>query len=343
MEDDDTIVEETPILNVGDSDSGYKSEPQERAAIWEHYDSVRIKNDPNTRKALCKYCKKTLAADGPSNGTSSLHKHFPCRTSTLQTWKHDEGRIKKALIELFVVGEIPFKFVEHEAFINYTHACNGRVELPSRHKLSRLVSKYYIDERNNAPSNDKAIGYFIKKMPNARLYDDGKHFHVRCMAHILNLIVQEGLKIAVELRDVFFKYELVDDCYYRDLDRVPEHSDFDTIDDDVLNNTVSEMVKKVVQRMEVLFKTYKTRFDTVRPKSSSQQTRNHESSNQESSKAYGGDNDFVCDFLNLEESGSIESESELTRFPIVSQMKKEIEDGINKQNGREKGKECAED
>ena len=34
------------------------------------------------------------------------------------------------------------------------------------------------------------------------------------------------LKIAVELREVFFKYELVDDSYYRDLDRVPEHSDF---------------------------------------------------------------------------------------------------------------------
>ncbi|GJZ98957.1 zinc finger BED domain-containing protein RICESLEEPER 2 [Tanacetum coccineum] len=178
MEDDDTIVEETPILNVGDSDSGYKSEPQERAAIWEHYDSVRIKNDPNTRKALCKYCKKTLAADGPSNDVDKHLRHWETKP---------------------------------------------------------------------------------------------------------------------------------DFC-------VMVHDMVDTIDDDVLNNTVSEMVKKVVQRMEVLFKTYKTRFDTVRPKSSSQQTRNHESSNQESSKAYGGDNDFVCDFLNLEESGSIESESELTRY-----------------------------
>nr|GEY14939.1 zinc finger BED domain-containing protein RICESLEEPER 2 [Tanacetum cinerariifolium] len=99
----------------------------------------------------------------------------------------------------------------------------------------------------------------------------------------------------------------------------------DTFDDDVLNDTVTEMVKKVVQRMEVLFKTYKT------------------------SKAYGGDNDLVYDFLNLEESGSIESESELTRylneprirytrdfdilewwklnaprFPIVSRMEKDI-------------------
>ncbi|GJS34271.1 zinc finger BED domain-containing protein RICESLEEPER 2 [Tanacetum coccineum] len=523
MENDDTVVEETPIFNVHDSST--ESEPdvavkktskaktskrkrndkeeeeyeiyektiKERAPIWEHYDPKQKQQQTHLE------FKKNASGE--------------C-TSTLQTWKHDKGRIKKALIELFVVGELPFKFVEHEAFINYTHACNGRVVLPSRHKLSRDVSKYYLDERSkliaylakptttihlttdtwtstcqrtnymvvmanfidddwnmhkriinfrpikshraddisgdllkcivgwgiknvmamtvdNSPSNDKAIGYLIKKLPNARLYDDGKHFHVRCMAHVLNLIVQEGLKvknyhveclsnavryirqstqrikkfkacmkesglesnrflcgecptrwnskhdmlkIAIELRDAFFKYEVEDDCYYRDLDRVPEHSDFgackDIVEflekfkaktelisstskplahlffgeildvdkhlrhwetkpdfcmmvhdmvDDVLNDMVSEMVKKVVQRMEVLFKTYKIRFDTVGFNGSSRQTRNQESStqgssDQESSKAYGRDNDFVYDFLNLEESGLIESESELTRY-----------------------------
>ena len=212
-------------MDVDDSDSGYESEPtvvdkkapkakcskrkrndkeeeeyeiyektiKERAPIWQHYDPVRMKNNPNTRRALCKFCKKTLAADGPSNGTSSLHKHFPCPknplyvpktqkqqqthlefkknasgegTSTLQTWKHDEGRIKKALLDLFVVGEIPFKFVEHEVFFNYTHACNGRVVLPSRHKLSRDVSKYYLDERS------KLLAYLSKPTTTIHLTTD---------------------------------------------------------------------------------------------------------------------------------------------------------------------------
>ena len=102
-------------MDVEDSDSGYESEPtvvvkkapkakcskrkrndkeeeeyeiykktiKERAPIWQHYDPVRMKNNPNTRRALCKFCKKILAADGPSNGTSSLHKHFPCPKNPL--------------------------------------------------------------------------------------------------------------------------------------------------------------------------------------------------------------------------------------------------------------------
>ncbi|GJW91718.1 zinc finger BED domain-containing protein RICESLEEPER 2 [Tanacetum coccineum] len=516
--ENDTIVEETPMINVDESDSGNDSEPsvvvtkgpkaqsskrkrnddkeaqeeeyeiyertiKERAPIWQHFHPVRVKRD-GLRRALCKFCNKTLTAHD-ANGTSSL-----------QTWKHDESRIKKALINMFVVAESPFKFVEHDVFVEYTKACNGRFVLPSRHKLSKDVSKYYLDERtkdissdllkcivgwgiknvmtmtvDNAPSNDKALNYLIKKLPNAKIYDGGKHFHIRCMAHILNLIVKEGLKeknyhvdcvanvvkyiryssqrinnfkrcmeevnlesnrflcgecptrwnskhdmlkIACSLRDVFFKYELDDDCYNRDLERVSEHSyfgvcegvveflekfkpkielisssskplahiffreildidkhlcywatkpefcfmvddmvrkynkywgKFDELNDymyfatildptmkqhlvshgfkkmlkynmssesplpnDSFNAMVREMLKEVMNRMGVLFQTYKTRFDTVVSKSSSKKTKN-----QQSCKSYVGDNTFLDDFLNLEDSGSIEMDTELTR------------------------------
>lgn len=67
----------------------------------------------------------------------------------MDTWKHDEARIKKALLNLFAVGEVPFKFAHNEAFIEYTNALNGRVILPSRHTISRDVSNYYVEEKNN--------------------------------------------------------------------------------------------------------------------------------------------------------------------------------------------------
>ncbi|GJW86094.1 zinc finger BED domain-containing protein RICESLEEPER 2 [Tanacetum coccineum] len=247
---DDTIVEETPILNIDESDSGDSSEP-----------SVVVK-----KLQKLKVAKEKEMTTNKKKSTSSLKNR-----------KHDESRIKKALLNMFVVGEIPFKYVEHEVFVEFTNTCNGRFVLPSRHKLSRDVSKYYLDERSkllayltkattivhltidtwissckktnymvitayfiddewnmhkwiinfrpidshkvedissdllkciiswgiknvmtmtvdNAPSNDKELDHLIKKLPDAKIYDDGNHFHIRCMTHILNLIVKEGLK-----------------------------------------------------------------------------------------------------------------------------------------------------
>lgn len=48
---------------------------------------------------------------------------------------------------------------------------------------------------DNASSNDVAVGYLKRKMANLNgLIMDGDYLHMRCCAHILNLIVNEGLK-----------------------------------------------------------------------------------------------------------------------------------------------------
>ncbi|PWA37511.1 heparan-alpha-glucosaminide N-acetyltransferase [Artemisia annua] len=81
------------------------------------------------------------------------------------------------------------------------------------------------------------------------------------------------------------------------------------LSDDALNAMVREILKEVVNRMGVLLQTYKTRFDTVVSKSSSKKTKN-----QQSCKSYVGEIDFLDVFLNLEDSGSIEMDTELTRY-----------------------------
>ncbi|KAL4561325.1 hypothetical protein LXL04_033489 [Taraxacum kok-saghyz] len=45
---------------------------------------------------------------------------------------------------------------------------------------------------DNAKSNKVAIKYIVKKLPS--IYDNGNQFHIRCMAHIINLIMKMGLK-----------------------------------------------------------------------------------------------------------------------------------------------------
>ncbi|GJZ90667.1 zinc finger BED domain-containing protein RICESLEEPER 2 [Tanacetum coccineum] len=163
-----------------------------------------------------------------------------CSSGTLQNWKYDEKAIKSSLIELIVLAELPFKFVEHPAFIKYSKNLQPKYNLPSRHTISRDVAKFYLEEKeklvkflgnpnhtihlttdtwtstcqkinymvitahfvdddwvmhklDNITSNDKALRYLIEHLPS--MYDNGKHFHIRCMAHIINLVVKDGLKV----------------------------------------------------------------------------------------------------------------------------------------------------
>ncbi|XP_052878729.1 zinc finger BED domain-containing protein RICESLEEPER 2-like [Gossypium arboreum] len=57
------------------------------------------------------------------------------------------------------------------------------------------IDKLFTITVDNVSSNDVAIGYLRKKFnPRGGLVQNGKYLHMRCMAHIVNLIVGEGLK-----------------------------------------------------------------------------------------------------------------------------------------------------
>ncbi|GKC60722.1 zinc finger BED domain-containing protein RICESLEEPER 2 [Tanacetum coccineum] len=86
---------------------------------------------------------------------------------------------------------------------------------------------------DNAPSNDKALDHLIKKLPNAKIYD-GNHFHIRCMAHILNLIVKEGLKEK--------NYHV--DCVANSVIAIIDDIDDLLIDDDVAQDIEDEIAKQ---------------------------------------------------------------------------------------------------
>ncbi|KAL0413332.1 UNVERIFIED_CONTAM: Zinc finger BED domain-containing protein RICESLEEPER 1, partial [Sesamum radiatum] len=100
---------------------------------------------------------------------------------------------------------------------------------------------------DNASSNDGAIAYLKKKFDNwGQNILGGRYVHMRCMAHIVNLVVQDGLKgkdeheaisrirgairwnstylmleTAISLKRAFDAYEDVDLAYKNDLLRQP--------------------------------------------------------------------------------------------------------------------------
>ncbi|PWA91085.1 zinc finger BED domain-containing protein RICESLEEPER 2 [Artemisia annua] len=124
------------------------------AACWNCF-VPKMEQDENgniIKFAYCKWCPVVIKADsrlhafkkkmGDNNeGVSSI--------GTLETWKYDEKDIKKALLELVVLAELPFKFVEHPAFIKFAAKMQPKFNVPSRFTIARDISKFYIEERKS--------------------------------------------------------------------------------------------------------------------------------------------------------------------------------------------------
>nr|XP_023920955.1 zinc finger BED domain-containing protein DAYSLEEPER-like [Quercus suber] len=115
-----------------------------------------------------------------------------------------------ALARMTIVDELPFRFVEHGGFIDFMAEVEPRFEVPSCVTVARDCLRLYIREKeslrkgidhiftiifDNASSNDVAIDYLRRKTKDRVGSLLGCEFlHMHCFAHILNLIVYDGLK-----------------------------------------------------------------------------------------------------------------------------------------------------
>ncbi|BAB02100.1 unnamed protein product [Arabidopsis thaliana] len=65
--------------------------------------------------------------------------------------------------------------------------------------LEKKIFSLTLDNARNNDSMQSILKHRLQMISGNGLLCDGKFFHVRCCAHVLNLIVQEGLSIATEL------------------------------------------------------------------------------------------------------------------------------------------------
>ncbi|KAA0025770.1 zinc finger BED domain-containing protein RICESLEEPER 3-like [Cucumis melo var. makuwa] len=275
-----------------------------QSMVWDHFE--RLKGDPNDPRAKCKYCGVVYECHSKRNGTGTMKHHLEnCKKYPYQK-KRDQTQMtlafkpkdkvgdnssqlvcesfsldgcRDALVEMIIVDELPFKFVEGKGFKKFvdklTCGNHTRFVVPSRFTVARDVLKLYVNEKNrlrdmfvknkyrvslttdcwtsgqninymvltalfidfdwklhkrilsfspienhkgdtigktieknlkdwgiervmtltidNASSNDTAVAYLLKRFNKGLLF--GREFlHVRCCAHILNLIVTDAFK-----------------------------------------------------------------------------------------------------------------------------------------------------
>ncbi|KAL5774561.1 hypothetical protein ACOSP7_012118 [Xanthoceras sorbifolium] len=140
---------------------------------------------------------------------------------------------RRALAEMLILDELPFRFVENRGFRTFFQVTCPKFEIPSRRTIVRDLYKLRLQKRilsfsqivyhsgdsigrciekvllewgidkvftitvDNATANTTVMGYVRRKLNNWQVDGailGGKYLHVRCCAHILNLIVSYGLK-----------------------------------------------------------------------------------------------------------------------------------------------------
>ncbi|XP_028084977.1 zinc finger BED domain-containing protein RICESLEEPER 1-like [Camellia sinensis] len=138
---------------------------------WDHFDKIKNEEDGKTR-AVCKYCQKEYMAESKSHGTSNLLSHvasclkYPYReqeksqhTLSFQNKKDGDGvglvatsftvkGARKALAEMIILDELPFRFVEGVGFRRFCNALQPKFTMiPSRTTVAKDLVAIFNTER----------------------------------------------------------------------------------------------------------------------------------------------------------------------------------------------------
>ncbi|KAK8627627.1 hypothetical protein V6N13_135234 [Hibiscus sabdariffa] len=141
-------------VNDATSNKRVRKKQQPRASCWSHFTKYVTEDGEN--RASCKHCDSTYSME-TGGSTTNLNNHLktclkkprgstfdskqseltfakfsPESETTFSTWKFDEDAIRKALIHMIIVDELPFRIVEGEGFKLFLSKACPRFHLPSR-------------------------------------------------------------------------------------------------------------------------------------------------------------------------------------------------------------------
>nr|XP_009782790.1 PREDICTED: uncharacterized protein LOC104231482 [Nicotiana sylvestris] len=161
-----SITEDSNSNTIDTHDSKKRKAMQPRSDVWNHFDKFEVNG---VDKARCIYSKQAYDANSPRNGTTGLKNHltrckeYPpnidkdksqtkiyfqsCQNDGGSLWKFDQEVVRRVLIEMIVIDELPFSFVENEGFMKFMRITQPLFRLPSRRTITRDCYEVY-DELN---------------------------------------------------------------------------------------------------------------------------------------------------------------------------------------------------
>ncbi|XP_054795873.1 zinc finger BED domain-containing protein RICESLEEPER 2-like [Prosopis cineraria] len=218
--------EENESKNEGES-----RRKRHKSAVWAHFERLPLDKTNGEPRAKCKYCPMTIGCDSTRHGTNGMRKHVkryprnPNKANKLaqsllsgsqlgssKTLSHhlfNQLDCRQAIAIFVILDEMPFNVVEGDGFKEMMRRLEPRFQVPSRATVTRDCYKLYLEEArklksidkvftitvDNASSNDTALASLKGVLRHWNgLVCDGEFLHLRCCAHILNLIVSDGVK-----------------------------------------------------------------------------------------------------------------------------------------------------
>ncbi|XP_042432585.1 zinc finger BED domain-containing protein RICESLEEPER 2-like [Zingiber officinale] len=190
-------------LDVEISGTNGEKKRKFRSITWDHFEKKLIEG---------KWKAPTKSNDG---------------TTQLGTYHFNQDQARAELANMIILHEYPLSLVDHVGFRRYSYALQPIFKVLSRNTIKTDIMKIFefiyvscphtaevlanalvdclLDWNlyrklstltvDNCTTNDAMIELILDKLPPSSLILEGKLFHMRCCAHILNLVVRDGLEL----------------------------------------------------------------------------------------------------------------------------------------------------
>ncbi|KAL0461235.1 UNVERIFIED_CONTAM: hypothetical protein Slati_0011100 [Sesamum latifolium] len=158
-----------------------RKETCKRSKVWDHFIAYTDGEEKPRPESCKKYPENIVTVVGSNQTITSFCQSMDVKESCSHM-KFDQEALRQGLTRMIIMDELSFKGDDVGLLIE-------------KCLLDLGVDKVFAITMDNASSNDTTVAYLRRRFVNwGTAILDEKYLQMRCVAHIINLIVKDGLK-----------------------------------------------------------------------------------------------------------------------------------------------------